>query len=423
MSLLRGIRDAAEDVCSHLEERAIPVKDKQELQQVALTASNGDAQIAELLAEAAMAVGKDGTIIIEDGVGVESELILKDGMELEISPVSLAFFTGPTLDRVIEGALVAVIKGTLSSLADVQDLMETASQWPHNELIVFADMIVGEARAAMVLNNSKGVVKSCGFAAPGVGTHRADYLQDICALAKGAAFVDPAAGYNHRKWNPEWFGSVRKATITRDKIVLEAYPEAEDRIQTRVHELRGQEETLSSGYDQDRLRERMAKLSGGLALLKIGGVMEAARKERRARVEDALGAVRSALRGGVLPGGGVAYLWGSAFLGKMDLEDPDRTYRAGWKLLGKALQVPLGKLVDNAGGVGSWVVGEVLGAHKENLWMGWDFKTGGLRDMQMDPVVLDPAPVVVEVIRAAVSVATVLLTVETSVCLAGVCGE
>jgi len=417
MGIVFGIRDACQEVCDHLKDRAVSTKDEETLRQVAWAASNGDDEIANLLAKAALAVGKDGTIIIEDGLGVGSELVIKDGMELNQGPVSPLFFDGPTLDRTIEGALVAVINGPLTSLTDVQDLLETASQWPQSELIVFADHIVGEALAAMTLNFSKKVVLSCGIAAPGYGPTRTEYLKDICALT-GAVLVDSAAGMTHQKWNPEWFGKVRKATITKDKTVLEAYPECHEHIIKRLKELRAEEGTLSSQYDKDRLRERKAKLSGGLGLLKIGGVSEAAMKERRARVEDALGAVRAALKGGVLPGAGIPYFWGSLLLQKFDVECSTGEFLVGWGIVARALGKPLRVLVDNAD-ASPTIPEQIKDAQKESPWTGWDAKTGELKDMRLAPRVMDPTLVVVGAIQAAVSVATTLLTVETTIVLSG----
>jgi len=411
--LVYGMRQAALAAKATIQQMVIPVESQEHLEQVALIACNGDEDVAENLAEACMAVGKDGTVLIEDSPGVETVLNFKEGMELEAGAAS-PYFLGDKTERVIEGALVAVINKPLAGVEDVQEVMECASQWPQNELLILAPRIESTALATMVMNHTKGVVRCCAVKVPGVPHVQRDLLEDIAVLA-AADFADPEAGYSLGSWDAEWFGSFRKVTLTAQKTVFEAYPAVEDDVRARIEHLRRQLNSTTSGYGEDRLRERMAKLSGGLAVLRVGGVTEAALKERRARVEDALGAVRAALQEGLVPGGGVAYLRAAELLA---LDDALRVLTApelaGWKAMEKALNEPVRKLARNAGA--SELTRNRV-AEGEVLWFGWDARTSEFRDLSEPPFVADPTTVACSVIDAAVSVATTLLTVEAAVTL------
>jgi len=409
--IIRGVRAAAVEARDCLEKLHRPIQEKDVLKQVALLASNGDAEIAENLAEACMAVGKDGTVAIEDSQSVETWLDLKEGMELDGGMASTELL-GNQNERLIDGAIVAVLGISLVTVGDVQDLLETASQWPRNELVVFAEAFVGEALTTMIVNNSKGVVKCSAVPVSGVGPIRIELLKDVAALT-GATFVDPRAGMNHRVWDQTWFGTARKITIKTRTTVLEAYDEAQETVQERLIQLRAEEERATSDYDKDRLRERKAKLSGGLAILRVGGISEVAMKERRARVEDALGSVQAALRSGILPGGGIAYLRAGLHLETCypSIKEPEE--RAGWLILAKALKIPTTRLIVNAGG-GVEILGKLS---QTQGWIGWEATSEGghVRDMGETPILPDPLQVVQVVIETAVSTATLLLTAETAV--------
>ena len=328
--LLQGVRDAAAEAVVVIRQTATPVKDQKTLEHVARIACNGDNEVAVSLAEACMAVGKDGTITVEDGHGVSTVLELKEGMELDAGAASPTFLEGERLERDIEGAIVAVVGTPLRVVEDVRSLMEAASQWPQNELVVFAPLIEGGALTTLLLNHTQKILRCCAVAAPGVHQRKLLYLQDIAALAN-ASFIDPTAGYALSNWDAEWFGSFRRAHIRQNTTLLEAYPDANASIQARLQALRAEEGTLTSEYDRDNLRERMAKLSGGLAVLRVGGFSEAAMKERRARIEDALGAVKAALKEGVVPGAGSVYLWAGLHLAAgLVKQTGSDSYRAGW---------------------------------------------------------------------------------------------
>lgn len=418
--LIRGMRAAVKTATWAIGEMAIPVETQEQIQQVAFLSSNRDLEIATLLAEATMAVGKNGLVVIEDGQGIESSLELKEGMEIDSGMVSQSFVDDFTkMNRTINAPLVAVVNAHLRTVEDVQDLMETASQWPQNELLIFCRSIAGEALNTLTLNLKEKIVRSCAVEAPGIDYKRPDILADIAALS-GATFVDPIACLNHQAWDAEWFGSLRKVTVGLKKTLLEAYPEAKNTVAGRLDWLKGELALSVSDYDRDQIRKRIAKLSGGLAIIKVGGPTESELKDRRARVEDALGAVKAALRGGLVPGGGMAYL---ASIGELegacpDPEDIPEGESAGWGLVIRALGKPLTVLAANAGYEGSVISSQLVGhlpCADDSCWKGWDAMTGQVRDLRMDPPVVDPALVPLASLDAALSVAIILLTVEASI--------
>jgi len=418
--LVRGMYAARDKVVKVIRGMSNVITSQSELERVAALASNGDVDIATNLADACMAVGKEGTVIIEDGVGLGTTLEFKEGMEIEQGPCSPSFL-GDKLERIINKPLVAVIHGRLRSLDDVQDLMETASQWPNNGLVVFCLIAESEALATMTVNDTKGVMKCVAIGAPGVQFRKVDYLEDLAAMS-GATMVDANAGMNHRKWDPEWFGSLHQIIIKPRSTVMTSLPEAQDFIQDRMTVLRAQEDSCVSDYDRDRIKERLAKLAGSMAILKIGGATEIAMKERRARVEDALGAVRAALRSGVVPGGGIAYLRSTNCLPARKLTERKTPEDYGEFILCQALMKPLEIIANNIGEEGKVVVYNVMNKWDgvdcgSGDWVGWDALTGTYRDLSDDPLIMDPTDVVVAVINAAVSVAGTLLNAETAIVL------
>lgn len=414
IQVARGMRAAANSAVNVVVDLARPVEGQSQLEQVALIASNGNVEIARNMAEAVMAVGKNGTITIEDGQGVATVLEFKDGMEIARGALSSHFLKNGT-SRELVNPLIAVIVGTLKDVEDVQDVMEVASQWPDNPLLIFAETVQGQALTTMIINDSQGVMQCVAVASPGFVTRKRDYLGDIAALA-GADVVDLAMGNDWKSWNPEWFGTVSKVTIGAKKTTLLALDEASEAIQERIKVIKREAATAISDHDIDRLNERMASLSSGLCVMKIGAHTEAELKAKRAAVEDALSAVRAALEDGVVPGGGTTYLAASdGLLATLPAEEsPD--FVAGWKAVAQALRAPLATLANNAGESGSLVVERVRAARLLPLsWVGWDGMTGQIRDLSLEPMVLDPQKVAISVIDASVSVASTLLTSEVSI--------
>lgn len=412
--MARGIQQATLVATAAIREVARPAENQQELVQVAMIASNGDTDVAEKLAEAVMAVGKNGTVSIEDGRGVETILIFKEGMEIDRGPSSMHFL-GNATERVLDGPLVACVVGTLRTVEDVQDLLETASQWKPRPLLLFAESVEGEALQVMTVNNAKDVIACCAVPSPGFHDKKADYLGDIAALT-GATLIDPKQGMSWKSWNPEWFGALRQATVRQKSSVLVAYEEATEMLRDRIDAIKASARFATSQYDTDKINERIAALEGGLCIMQIGAPTEAELKEKRARVEDALGAVQGALEEGIVPGGGTAYL--AAYQALMEATPPESPEeKAGWESLTRALLAPTRQLADNAGKAGVFLVQQVLAQRDGAVtsWVGWDAMKDEIRDLHEGAMVIDPARVAIAVIEAAASAAATLLTSEASI--------
>ena len=419
-TMIAGIQAASVKAVQAIQGHSLPVESKEDLYRIAIISCNGDTEIAGHLAEACMAIGKDGTISIVDGVNTETVLEFKEGMEIA-SGVNRAFRITDVGDqeKTLEGAFIAVFAVPLMAIPDVLSLLEESTQWP-NPLVIFAPRIEGGAYTTLLMNHMPGkdgvrVKELCPIPAPGMPQQKVEFLRDIAALTT-ATVVDPALGMDHMTWNNDWFGSARRVVIRPETCTIEAYPDHRNSIEARLAELRRDEESLS-GFELDQLRERMGKLSGGIAILRVGGVTEAAMKERRARIEDALGAVRAALRGGMVPGAGSAYLLGSLALQETPVSD-DTPFKAGWQVMEKALRKPTAMLIQNAGGDPGCV--HRLALHiQDSPWLGYDTTTDQIRNILQDPLVADPTDVVISAIRAAVSVTSLLLTAEASITTEG----
>ena len=411
LQVARRIQEAVPLAERVIGELTVPVETQEMLEQVAFLASNGDSGIARMLAEGAMASGKNGALIIEDGYGNEDELLLKEGMEIDRGWAN-ELWRHPEGKYDLEAPLIAIVPRRLICLADVQSILEEATQFGGRPLIVIAPSVESEALMTMGLNLKGQRIESYAIGAPGFGDLQTEMLKDLAALSQ-ATFVDPAAGMNHREFKHEWFGSLRKVTIREKTSVLIAYDDAQASIDARVAQIKREGESLTSDFDRDVLHKRIGKLTGGLAILRVGGVTEAALKERRARVEDALGAVKAALKGGAVPGAGSTYLTIAD-----ELEDlaPDPVYRA----LAKALREPLRLIAQNAGEDGRAVVERVRQARAYAEWgdwagwVGWDAREDVIRDLgdETKPPIVDPALAVSSVIRAAFSTSAMLLSAE-----------
>lgn len=415
VAINRALKAASKHCSDFLETLAVGVEDQSVLERVAMISSNGDKEVSEKMAEACMAVGKDGTLTIEDGNSVGIVLTYKDGMEIDRGAVSEHLLKGLT-EREMDGPLVAVVGADLRTVDDVQDLMEVASQWPDHGLLIIALSVEAEALKTIVLNDQAGVMNVLAINSPGFHEKKKDILKDIAALT-GADYVEPGLGYSLSDWDAQWFGSLRKVTVEAKKSVLVAHDEAMDLVEERIAEIKATKRFAKSEYDVDKINERIAKLSGGLCIMSVGGYTEAEMKERRARIEDALGSVRAALRSGVVPGAGSAYLACSHQLGQVDLSGKDADFVAGWGILQRALRRPLEVLARNAGYKPDYIVSQLLAEFDkgpDSYWLGWDALTGGLRNLAEGDLVIDPQAVARAVIEAAVSTAGILLTVESS---------
>ena len=418
MEMVKGLNQGAELVKEYLYSISADVDNKKSLQRVAMISSNHDKEIADTISEACLAVGKNGTVVIEDGQGLGLELDLKDGMEIDRGAVS-THFLDQQVTREISNPLVAVIPKVLTTASDVISMLEVSSQWPDNDLLVICMGIEGEALKTMLVNHTKAIVKSCGVKAHGFGHRQRDYLEDI-AVFGGADVVDTTMGYDLSDFQAEWFGTFKKAYISDKKSVFMPIEEVDESLQDRVVALKSELDNCKHEYDRDKLQERIAKLQGGFAIVRVGGHSEQGIKERRARIEDTLGAVQSALREGVVPGGGTAYYSASDLLNAyaQKFEGPTKQ---GMMLLVRALRAPMFQLAKNSETVGEVVALRINQARDleddEDVrdWIGWDAITNEVRDLASGKMVIDPLTVSVSALMNSVSVSGLLLTCEASI--------
>lgn len=418
MELVRGLNIGAKFVARYLEDLSADVGGKETLKMVAMVSSNHDEEIADKISEVCIAVGKNGTVVVEDGHGLGLELILKDGMEIERGAVSDHFLDGK-IKKEIENPLVAVIPKVLTSQREVVSILECSSQWPDHDLLIICMGIEGEALKTMLVNHTQDIIKSCGIKAHGFGARQKDYLEDI-AIFSGADVVDADMGYDLYDFQPEWFGTFRKVHVSMKQSVFIPVEEVSELVQKRVAYLKAQLPKCVHEYDRDKIQERMGKLQGGFGVVKVGGFSEHAIKERRARIEDTLGAVQSALKEGVLPGGGTAYYSASKLLEKY-AQEFEGEIKQGMLLLVKALKEPLSQLASNSETNGEVVAMKIdmerakFDNEEDREWVGWDAITGEIRDLGTGDMILDPLIVSRSALMNSVSVSGTLLTVECAI--------
>lgn len=384
------------------------------LEQVALHTTKGDVDVAKALAEASMLVGKTGMVVVEDGKGRGVEVVPKHGMEIESGWESSDFSAdGEPWERDV--VLVAIIDGTLSRFDEIAPLLEAASTvGPGNlPIVVLSQGIYGEALQTMVTNHRKEVIACCGVRAPKYGPKMRGWMEDLAALTQ-AQVVDPTAGMALREFEPSWLGSAQQVSVSAARTNIVCFDDAYESIETRVDILRRERDRETSAHDREQLTERIAKLTDGFCVLRVGGATEAEARERRGRVEDALHAVRAALREGTVPGAGIAYFRMAEELETQELSD--HTHRLALHTLCKALREPLRAIAENAGFEPPVVLGRLQTALRaEDYWWGFDAAEGLYRGLLEDPVLADPLAVVREAIEAAVSVATTILTAEVAI--------
>jgi chaperonin GroEL len=418
--LAAGLREAADVAIDALREISMPVESDEEIRSVALISSNGDEEIAQLLTKATMAVGRNGTILIEDGKGVDTDLVLRDGMPLDTGYIGQLAQRSPD-EETFDQPHLAILDCGLYTFEDIRDVMETASQWPH-PLVIVAHQVEGAAFttwAQNVLRNPDGKPPWAGtvIKAPGWGPHRRALLDDLAALS-GGTVIDPEAGMSLDNIDPEWFGSVQTMTVSRDETLLVGYDDGKtaERVRARVGTLQRELAETTHAYDADRLRERVARLEGGMAILRVGGVTEAALRERRGRIEDALGSVRASLEEGILPGAGTAHMFAAQWLVAQGPSEDDKSF--GYQALTKALQAPFRVLVQNAGqdpGSASRAIETKQEQEEFDPWVGWDVVQGQARLLYRDPMVVDATKVATGAIRYAVSTVATAITTEAMV--------
>jgi len=408
MDLKRGIDLAVDSVVAELKRLARPCTTRTEIAQVATISANNDAAIGTIVADAMEKVGKEGVITVEDGTGLESELEVVEGMQFDRGYLSPYFInTAEKMRVVLEDALILACDRKIATIAEMLPVLELVAK-SGKPLLVIAEDVEGEALATLVVNTLRGVLKSCAVKAPGFGDRRKAMLEDIAILA-GGQVISGETGLKLENTVLADLGHARRIEVDKDDTTIIGGGGDPARVRGRVAEINAQEKDAKSDYDKEKLRERAAKLAGGVAVVKVGAATEMEMKERKARVEDAMHATRAAVEEGILPGGGVALLRARAKLGDLPVENADQ--RFGVAIVLRALEEPLRQIVDNAGAEPSVVLDRVL-AGTGNF--GFNALTGQYGDL-VAMGILDPCKVTRTALQNAASVAGLILTTDVMV--------
>ena len=405
VELKRGIEAAVDTVVSFLEKKSTAVKDISEIQQIGTVAANNDPEIGGKLAEAFEKVGKDGVITVEEGRSLETEITWVEGMQFDKGYLSPHFATDmESMSCELEDPFILIFEKKISNVRDMLPVLEEVAK-AGKPLLIIAEDIEGEALATLVVNKLRGIFKCCAVKAPGFGDRRKAMLQDIAVLTGGTALMEDM-GYSLEKATIDDLGSAKRVTITKDEtVVIEGAGTAKD-IKSRMEQIKAEIDNATSDYDKEKLVERQAKLAGGVAVVNVGAATEAEMKEKKARVEDALHAVRAAAEEGILPGGGSSLIRAQKELDKMELAGDQKF---GVQIVRRALEAPIRQIAANGGLDGSIVVDRIRSQRKFS--MGYNAATDEYVDLVADGVI-DPTKVVRSALQNAASVSTLLLTTE-----------
>jgi chaperonin GroEL len=404
MGLKRGVEKAVEVVIEELKKLSKPVKDKKEISQVGTIAANGDTIIGDLIAEAMEKVGKDGVITVEEAKAIETSLEVVEGMQFDRGYVSPYFVTNPEkMEAVLEEPYILIHEKKISVLRDLLPLLEKIAQ-TGKPLLIIAEDVEGEALATLVVNKLRGTLKVAAVKAPGYGDRRKAMLEDLAILTSGKMLSEDL-GIKLENITMEDLGRAKRVVIDKENTtIVEGAGRAQD-IEGRVKQIRTQVEETTSDYDREKLQERLAKLVGGVAVIKVGAATETEMKEKKARVEDALNATRAAVEEGVIPGGGVGLVRCVAAVAGLKLDGDEGV---GATIVRRALEEPLRQLAYNAGVEGSIVVQKV----KEGAGaFGYNVATDTYEDLMASGVV-DPTKVTRSALQNAASIAALMLTTE-----------
>jgi chaperonin GroEL len=405
MGLQRGIEQAVATVVEELKHMSKATKDRKEIAQVATIAANNDKTIGNLIAEAMEKVGKDGVITVEEAKAMETTLDVVEGMQFDRGYLSPYFVTdAERMEVVLEDALVLIHEKKISVMKDLLPLLEQVAR-AGRPLLIVAEELEGEALATLVVNKLRGTLNTAAVKAPGFGDRRKAMLEDLAILTGGKAITEDL-GIKLENIKLEDLGKAKKVVVDKDNTTIIEGAGAAKAIEGRIKQLRVQIEETTSDYDREKLQERLAKLAGGVAIIKVGAATETEMKEKKARVEDALNATRAAVEEGIVPGGGVALLRAAEALDGLKLTGDEAT---GVRIVHRALEEPIRTIVANAGLEGSVVVEKVKAAVP--LTRGFDAETNEYVDM-MQAGIIDPTKVERVALQNAASIASLLLTTE-----------
>ncbi|HEY8359932.1 MAG TPA: chaperonin GroEL [Ramlibacter sp.] len=406
MDLKRGIDLAVDAVVADLKSHAKKVTSNSEIAQVGTISANGDAEIGKFLAEAMEKVGNEGVITVEEAKTADTELEVVEGMQFDRGYVSPYFVTNQDKMRVeLEDPYILIHEKKLAGLQPMLPLLESVVQ-SGKPMLIIAEDVEGEALATLVVNKLRGGLKIAAVKAPGFGDRRKAMLEDIAVLT-GGNVVSEDIGIKLENVTLNMLGTAKKVVIEKENTTIVDGAGARSDIEGRVAQIRQQIEETTSDYDREKLQERLAKLAGGVAVIRVGGATEVEVKEKKDRVDDALHATRAAVEEGILPGGGVALLRAIKALDKLSPANPDQ--KAGVDIIRRAIQVPAKQIAQNAGDDGSVIVGKLL--EKDDYAWGYNAAIGQYQDMVGNGVI-DPAKVVRTALQDAASVAGLLITTE-----------
>ncbi len=405
MDLKRGVDKAVQAMVQEVSSLAIPCTDSKAIAQVGTISANSDTQVGEIIAEAMEKVGKEGVITVEDGSGLENELEVVEGMQFDRGYLSAYFINNQdNMSIELDNPMILLVDKKISNIRDMLPLLESVAK-SGSPLLVIAEDVEGEALATLVVNNMRGIVKVAAVKAPGFGDRRKAMLEDI-AILTGGTVISEEVGLNLEGATVEDLGSAKRVQVTKENTTIIDGAGDAGKIAGRVTQIRAQIEETSSDYDREKLQERVAKLAGGVAVIKVGAGTEIEMKEKKARVEDALHSTRAAVEEGVVPGGGVALV---RALQKVEgLKGDNHDQDVGISLLLRAVTAPLRQIVENAGEEASVILNNVVNGDGN---YGFNAATGEYGDM-IEMGILDPAKVTRTALQAAGSVAGLMITTE-----------
>src|SRR6266436_4537189 len=409
MDLKRGIEIAVNAVVKDLEKRAKPVASSSEIAQVGTISSNGDAAIGKMIAQAMQKVGNEGVITVEENKSLETEVDIVEGMKFDRGYLSPYFITNAEkMTAELEDVYVLLHEKKLSGLQSMLPVLEAVVQ-SGRPLLIIAEDVEGEALATLVVNRLRGGLKVAAVKAPGFGDRRKAMLEDIATLT-GGQLISEDLGIKLENVTLQMLGKAKKVIIEKEKTTIVDGAGKKKDIEARVGQIKAQIEETTSDYDREKLQERLAKLAGGVAVIRVGGATEIEVKERKDRVDDAMHATRAAVEEGVVAGGGVTLLYASQRLGQLKPENDEQ--KVGIDIVRRALQAPIRQIVENSGAEGSIIVGKLLDKGEANH--GFDAQSGTYVDM-VKAGIIDPTKVVRLALQGAASVAGLLITTEAMV--------
>ncbi|UOD35154.1 chaperonin GroEL [Deferribacteraceae bacterium V6Fe1] len=408
MELKRGIDKAVEAVVAKLKEISKPIQNKTEIAQVGTISANNDKEIGDIIADAMDKVGKDGVITIEENKSTDTVLDVVEGMQFDRGYLSPYFVTNPdTMEAVLENAYILICEKKITSMKDLLPILEQLAK-QNAQFLIIAEDIEGEALATLVVNKLRGTLNCAAVKAPGFGDRRKEMLKDIAVLT-GGQVISEDLGLKLDNVKLEDLGRAKKIVVDKENTTIVEGEGSSDDIMARVNQIKKQIEETTSDYDREKLQERLAKLVGGVAVIKVGATTETEMKEKKARVEDALNATKAAVEEGIVPGGGVALIRARAALDNLKLVGDEQI---GVEIIRKALEYPIRQIAENAGFEGSIVVDKIV--QNDNVAFGFNAATEEYTNM-IEAGVIDPTKVTRSALQNAASVSGLMITTEATI--------